>query len=114
MTDINPFPISISLDELDEVKVKDGEEPWSKYATIFKTNGKVGVKKTIAFTHDSDVACAVDYDDESEYLPEGTGKLLETRNCQSTTTTPTQDSLLPFFSNLPSPSVSPPLLCRPS
>ncbi len=77
MTDINPFPISISLDELDEVKVKDGEEPWSKYATIFKTNGKVGVKKTIAFTHDSDVACAVDYDDESEYLPEGTGKSIE-------------------------------------
>jgi hypoxia up-regulated 1 len=77
MTDINPFPISISLDELNEVETKDGEEPWSKYATIFKANGKVGVKKTIAFTHDSDVACAVDYDDENEYLPKGTGKSIE-------------------------------------
>lgn len=77
MTDINPFPIAISLDELNEVEVKDGEEPWSKFATIFKQNGKVGVKKTIAFTHETDVACAVEYDDESESLPDGTGKSIE-------------------------------------
>ena len=78
MTDINPFPISISLDELNEVvETKDGEEPWSKFATIFKANGKVGVKKTIAFTHETDVACALDYDDDNEALPAGTGKSIE-------------------------------------
>jgi hypothetical protein len=47
---------------------KDEEEAWSKQATIFKTNGKIGVKKTIAFTHDRDIHCALDYE---EVIPEG-------------------------------------------
>merc|ERR1712232_1321547 len=47
------------------------EELWSKQATILKAYGKLGVKKTIAFTHDKDVNCALDYDD-SDVLPEGT------------------------------------------
>eukprot|EP00559_Dactyliosolen_fragilissimus_P008936 CAMPEP_0184862262 /NCGR_PEP_ID=MMETSP0580-20130426/6742_1 /TAXON_ID=1118495 /ORGANISM="Dactyliosolen fragilissimus" /LENGTH=937 /DNA_ID=CAMNT_0027360033 /DNA_START=157 /DNA_END=2970 /DNA_ORIENTATION=+ len=104
MTDINPFPVSISLQNLPEQDNKgDGmgaaltglfglgkkqpqtdnegdeskeEEAWSKQATIFKANGKLGVKKTIAFTHDQNVACSVDYED-SNLLPIGTGNSVE-------------------------------------
>lgn len=75
MTDINPFPITVSLSELDG-EAKEGEDAWSKHATIFKANGKVGVKKTIAFTHSKDIDCSVDYD-ESEYIPEGTESSIE-------------------------------------
>jgi len=99
MTDVNPFAISISLkdlpkeeeersggvlsslfgkgkkDEGDAEKTQDkekkDEEPWSKHATLFKAFQKFGVKKTIAFTHDQDIHCAIDYED-SDYLPPGT------------------------------------------
>eukprot|EP00554_Chaetoceros_debilis_P015982 CAMPEP_0194125220 /NCGR_PEP_ID=MMETSP0150-20130528/59348_1 /TAXON_ID=122233 /ORGANISM="Chaetoceros debilis, Strain MM31A-1" /LENGTH=964 /DNA_ID=CAMNT_0038819017 /DNA_START=201 /DNA_END=3095 /DNA_ORIENTATION=+ len=92
MTDINPFPVIVNLENLPESsktglfglgKKKDNDdddEVWSKHATIFKENGKIGVKKTIAFTHDSDVACAVDYDEESYFLPEGTPSAIERYN----------------------------------
>lgn len=78
LVDINPFPISVSLEDLDAdaaAKSKnDGDDEeeglWSKQATIFKANGKIGVKKTIAFTHDTDVHCSLDYA-EPESLPEG-------------------------------------------
>jgi len=70
LTDINPFPVKITLNNMEEVDSKDGEEPWFKEATIFKALGKFGVKKTIAFTHDADVHCALDYADP-ETLPEG-------------------------------------------
>lgn len=70
LTDINPFPVQVTLKDLEETKPKDGEEVWFKEATIFKAQGKLGVKKTIAFSHDSDVHCALDYVDP-ETLPEG-------------------------------------------
>merc|ERR1712176_1700122 len=77
LTDINPFPIGISLENLEqEKKPKKGEEPWGKKATIFKANGKIGVKKTIAFTHDQDVHCSLDYA-EPDTLPEGAKKELQ-------------------------------------
>merc|ERR1712038_865633 len=86
MTDINPFPILVNLENLDandkkKKKKKNDDDAWSKHATIFKANGKVGVKKTIAFTHDSDVSCAVEYDDDDNFqLPEGTASAIETYN----------------------------------
>jgi hypoxia up-regulated 1 len=70
LTDINPFPIQVSLEDLAEEGKKDDDEAWNKQATVFKENGKVGVKKTIAFTHDKDIHCALDYADP-ETLPEG-------------------------------------------
>jgi len=76
LTDINPFPIGISLDNLEEEKPADDEEAWGKKATIFKANSKIGVKKTIAFTHDQDVHCSLDYADENT-LPEGAKKELQ-------------------------------------
>lgn len=78
MTDINPFPVAISLGELDAQDIND-EDAWSKHATIFKANGKVGVKKTIAFTHDKDIECDVDYD-VSEDIPVGTASSIEKYN----------------------------------
>jgi len=48
--------------------------------------GKFGIKKTLAFTHDKDVFCEVDYDDVAEdadpslSLPQGTEKTLERYN----------------------------------
>jgi len=94
MTDVNPFPIGVELADLpkteeargklaslfglgkkavvEEEKEKASEdEEWTKKATVFKSFGKLGVKKTIAFTHDTDVHCAVRYD-EDDLLPIGT------------------------------------------
>jgi hypoxia up-regulated 1 len=71
MADINPFGVTIGLSELEEVAPVEGEEVWTKQATMFKSGGKVGVKKTIAFTHDQDVHCQVDYE-EGGLLPPGT------------------------------------------
>jgi len=73
LTDINPFTMSVTLQDLptaEKKKVKD-EEVWTKQATIFKAFGKMGVKKTIAFTHDRDVHCDLDYV-KDDNLPEGT------------------------------------------
>lgn len=87
MIDVNPFPIKVSLSEFAEeessgwfgsTKKDDGEEEtevWSKEATIFKGFGKMGVKKTIAFTRDTDVHCDIMYD-ESDILPEGTENMI--------------------------------------
>lgn len=89
MTDINPFPVSVALGNLESEeksglfgkgKKKNGEEEeWSKEATIFKANGKIGIKKTIAFTHDQDVDCTVKYEPD-EFLPEGTNEIIEKYN----------------------------------
>jgi len=93
MTDINPFPIVVSLEEMEveettglfgigggkKKQVNDGEEVWSKQATIFKANGKVGVKKTIAFTQEQEINVAIDYED-SEILPKGTARSIERYN----------------------------------
>jgi len=73
LADVSPFPIAIELKDL--TPSSEGgdseEEVWTKSATIFKSGSKVGVKKTIAFTHDKDVHCLLDYG-ESDILPEGT------------------------------------------
>lgn len=74
MTDINPFPIAVSFSELG--KTKKNKDAWSKQANIFKSNGKVGVKKTIAFTQEEDIECHVYYE-ESEFLPQGTETSIE-------------------------------------
>jgi hypoxia up-regulated 1 len=89
MTDINPFPVSVSLGNLESEekgrlfgkgKKKTGEEEeWSKEATVFKANGKIGIKKTIAFTHDHDVDCTIKYEAD-EFLPQGTNEIIEKYN----------------------------------
>jgi hypoxia up-regulated 1 len=76
MTDVNPFAMNVSLTDLD-VAIQEGA--WSKQATIFKSFGKVDVKKTIAFTHDEEVHVALDYE-ENEILPAGTKLPIERYN----------------------------------
>jgi len=72
LVDINPFAIGVSLEDLepDEENKSDEEEAWGKKATILQANGKIGVKKTIAFTHEKDIHCSLDYSDP-EKLPVG-------------------------------------------
>lgn len=79
LVDINPFAIGISLEDLEngsDKKTDEDEDSWGKSATIFKANGKIGVKKTIAFTHDQDVHCSLDYA-EPDKLPVGAKKELQ-------------------------------------
>jgi len=38
---------------------------------LFKSFGKVGIKKTIAFSQDKDVHCQLNYEDD-DILPKGT------------------------------------------
>lgn len=96
MIDINPFPIQVTLSDMQEDKKgffgttkkkgnDDEASSWSKQATIFKAFGKMAVKKTIAFTHDTDVVCSLDYVIEpngtttagTSSLPVGTEPALE-------------------------------------
>lgn len=77
LTDVNPFPISVTLEDMPSAK--SDEEDWKKEAVVFKSFGKLGVKKTIAFTHDRDVRCGLDYV-EDEMLPAGTKLTLERYN----------------------------------
>jgi hypoxia up-regulated 1 len=72
LIDINPFPVEVSLENLVKETKSDNpdSEPWSKKAIIFKPNSKIGIKKTIAFTHDEDIHCALNYAD-METLPAG-------------------------------------------
>ena len=80
MTDISPFAMQVTLSDLPrDAAAKEEVEPWSKEATIFKSFGKMGVKKTIAFTHDRDVHCALDYV-ESDLLPKGADRALDRFN----------------------------------
>ena len=86
MQDINPFEIGIELHELKEEsggswfggskKDNASEEDWTKSASVFKSFGKLGVKKTIAFTHDKDIHCSVNYLD-CDMLPPGTDKSIQ-------------------------------------
>lgn len=68
LTDITNWEQTVSLSNLAE---ENADEPWTKSATLFKAFGKMNTKKTIAFTHDQDIHCTLDYV-ESEWLPEGT------------------------------------------
>merc|ERR1711933_548509 len=96
MSDVNPFPIHVSLQDLptegalnnsntgvlgslfgigsqkqeDVKEEKDDDETWLKEATLFRAYGRIGVKKTLAFTHDKDVLCSIDYENEAG-LPVG-------------------------------------------
>ena len=94
VTDRSPFAMTVTLTDAPETnnnnkgglgglfgvgkKKKDNveeldnaESAWSKHATLFKANSKVGLKKTIAFTHGRDVLCLIDYADDDS-LPKGT------------------------------------------
>ena len=60
-----PYEESPKTKEGEEKEEETADEVWTKTATLFKGNSKIGVKKTIAFTHDQDVHCALDYNLEA-------------------------------------------------
>jgi hypoxia up-regulated 1 len=78
MTDLNPFQMQVSLSDIASL-AKGEDEPWTKNTVLFKSFSKLGVKKTIAFTHDRDVHCSLDYD-PTENLPQGTDLSIEKYN----------------------------------
>jgi hypoxia up-regulated 1 len=79
LTDVNPFGLQVTLANLPDQPASDGDAEWSKNAVVFKSYGKLGVKRTITFTHDKNVHCALDYVDE-EPLPKGTNLALDRYN----------------------------------
>jgi hypoxia up-regulated 1 len=79
LTDLNPFGLQVTLTNLPDQAAPKDEEEWNKSAVVFKSHGKTGVKRTITFTHDKDVHCALDYVDE-EPLPRGTNLALDRYN----------------------------------
>jgi hypoxia up-regulated 1 len=80
LTDLNPFGLQVTLSNLpDQTASSKDDEEWSKSAVVFKSFGKTGVKRTITFTHDKNVHCALDYVDE-EPLPKGTTLSLDRYN----------------------------------
>ena len=95
MTDLTPFAQQITLTNLpastdeesgsgwfrksksnSDAKKESEDDDWNKKTTLFKANSKMGIKKTIAFTHDKDVHCALDYV-EADTLASGTDLNLE-------------------------------------
>lgn len=77
LVDVCPFAYQVTLSDLEPSK--KSEEEWRKQTTIFKSFGKMGIKKTITFTHEEDCLCQLDYADDSEsgaLLPEGSERAL--------------------------------------
>lgn len=78
MTDIHPYSLSVRLENHKEegegAATEEEGEPWKKQAVLFKAFGKMGIKKTIAFSHDKNVVCHLSYTegDENKLLPAGT------------------------------------------
>merc|ERR1712174_112946 len=70
---------SKKTEEANAAAETEEEEEWSKNAILFASFGRIGVKKSIAFSHNKDVLCSIDYTD-SDILPEGTEKAIERYN----------------------------------
>jgi hypoxia up-regulated 1 len=68
LTDVYSFALKVSLADM----VPDKKDPWDKETTIFKSFQRMGIKKTIAFSHDRNVACSLANDNEDKLLPTGT------------------------------------------
>eukprot|EP00934_Nitzschia_sp_Nitz4_P000848 Nitzschia sp. Nitz4//scaffold137_size62074//32198//35242//NITZ4_006418-RA/size62074-augustus-gene-0.70-mRNA-1//-1//CDS//3329535709//848//frame0 len=74
LVDYSFFPIKLSL--ADDAEPAEGEEPWTRETVIFPAPTKFGQKKSITFTHDTDVDCALDYA-EPDDLPAGSQSALQ-------------------------------------
>ena len=57
------------------------EEKWSKFTSLYPAFSPLPSKsKTVAFTHDQDISCSIEYDNEQTHLPIGTDPLLAVYN----------------------------------
>eukprot|EP00602_Paraphysomonas_sp_CaronLab_P000254 CAMPEP_0185031700 /NCGR_PEP_ID=MMETSP1103-20130426/19316_1 /TAXON_ID=36769 /ORGANISM="Paraphysomonas bandaiensis, Strain Caron Lab Isolate" /LENGTH=910 /DNA_ID=CAMNT_0027567315 /DNA_START=111 /DNA_END=2843 /DNA_ORIENTATION=- len=98
MSDISKFGVSINLESLPTAS--DGgvfgwlvgktntadnaanDEAWAKHTALYPAGSAVPSKtKTVAFHHDQDILCKVEYDrDDSNPLPEGTDHMIALYN----------------------------------
>jgi hypoxia up-regulated 1 len=76
LVDVCPFAYQVTLTDLNPDEKSD---EWKKQTIMFKSFGKLGIKKTITFTHEADCMCQLDYAEDEEHvglLPEGTDRSL--------------------------------------
>eukprot|EP01083_Nonionella_stella_P284379 968093_1 len=65
MTEVAVFPVGIRLSDLAEQDLADvlnGVEPFTKRATLYSANKKIGKRKSVSFTHDRDFLISMQYD----------------------------------------------------
>eukprot|EP01083_Nonionella_stella_P078955 216384_1 len=65
MTEVAVFPVGIRLSDLAEQDLADvlnGVEPFTKRATLYSANKKIGKRKSVSFTHDRDFYISMQYD----------------------------------------------------
>ena len=70
--DITPYGVSVRIENipLEGEVVEEGDERWSKQASLFRRYNKLSKKKTVTFSHDHDFSAALFYDEASiPHLP---------------------------------------------
>ncbi|CAK4970296.1 unnamed protein product [Aphanomyces euteiches] len=83
MTDIASYPIGVRLVDLhsthEETESTGDEKHWIKRAALFGESQRLNVKKSVSFSHSTDVSCTFRYDQPSG-LPAGTSALISRYN----------------------------------
>ncbi|RHZ29586.1 hypothetical protein DYB26_000928 [Aphanomyces astaci] len=82
MTDIASYPVGVRLVDLhrEHPAADDGDDKhWVKRASLFGDAQRLNVKKSVAFSHSTDVSCTFRYDQPSG-LPAGTSALISRYN----------------------------------
>ncbi|OWZ22137.1 Heat shock protein70 [Phytophthora megakarya] len=76
MTDIASYPVGVRLVDLTSTEPEDNNDDetetkqWMKRASLFTESHRLGLRKSVAFTHSNDVSCTFRYDKPS-MLPAG-------------------------------------------
>ncbi|CAI5738513.1 unnamed protein product [Hyaloperonospora brassicae] len=89
MIDIASYPIGVRLLDLpttDDMKSSSSDnsgvqpaKPWTKRASLFQESHRLGLRKSVSFTHSKDISCTFRYDKPS-MLPAGVSVLIGTFN----------------------------------
>ncbi|POM59965.1 Hsp70-like protein [Phytophthora palmivora] len=76
MTDIASYPVGVRLVDLSATEPKDNNDDeaetkqWMKRASLFTESHRLGLRKSVSFSHSNDVSCTFRYDKPS-MLPAG-------------------------------------------
>ncbi|KAE9337282.1 Heat shock protein 17 [Phytophthora rubi] len=78
MTDIASYPIGVRLVDLSATEAKENDnnddevetKQWMKRASLFSESHRLGLRKSVSFSHSNDVSCTFRYDKPS-MLPAG-------------------------------------------
>ncbi|CEG38420.1 protein heat shock protein [Plasmopara halstedii] len=84
MTDIATYPIGVRLVDLSSSELTNNKEEedmkqWMKRAALFSESHRLGVRKSVSFSHSSDLSCTFRYDKPS-MLPVGVNVHIGTFN----------------------------------